>query len=157
MLSFVYSSFISAPVDGVFAFHEQADALARLTPPWQNTTVLRREGGIREGGIVELLVVLGPPRKKWVALHTHYEPNRLFIDLQKEGPFRFWQHRHEFISEKGGTRLTDRIQLSLPGGPLADFLGGWLARLQLRRLFRYRHQATRQICESPFTGNSVAA
>ena len=145
MPRFVYSSVIPAPVEQVFAFHEQPDALERLTPPFAPVRVLRREGGIQPGAIVELEVPFGPFKRRWLARHTEYEKNRLFTDVQESGPFRRWVHRHLFepVSPRE-TRLTDDITFSLPGGPLLDFPGAWFARLQLRRMFRYRHEATRR-------------
>ena len=144
MPQFVFSSIIPASVERVFAFHESPDALERLTPPWQPARVLHKDAGLQVGARVELLVPLGPFKAKWSARHTHYEKNRLFVDVQDSGPFRRWVHRHEFEAIDGNTtRLTDRIEFSLPGGPLVDFFGAWFARIQLRRMFAYRHQATR--------------
>lgn len=142
------SSWIDAPVETVFRFHEEPDALERLTPPWVRLEVLERSGGIRPGGRVVLLSPLGPFRLRWVAEHTEYEPNRHFTDVQAEGPFRLWRHRHEFASENGGTRLTDRIEFHLPGGPLADWLMGWVVKWQLEKMFAYRHETTKRICEA---------
>jgi ligand-binding SRPBCC domain-containing protein len=48
----------------------------------------------------------------------------------------------------GKTRLTDEISFALPGGQIAEFLGGWLVQLQLEAMFRYRHHITKQECES---------
>jgi ligand-binding SRPBCC domain-containing protein len=95
-------------------------------------------------------------------VHTAYEANRLFEDTQLEGPFRAWRHRHEFHDlGQGRTRLVDRILFSLPGGPLADLLAGWLAKNQLARMFRYRHEVTRRCCEqhadNPAGGYSAGA
>jgi ligand-binding SRPBCC domain-containing protein len=148
MPSYRRSAWIDAPVEAVFAFHEEPDALERLTPPWARVEVLERSGGIRTGGRVVLMAPVGPFRKRWVAKHTEYERNRLFADVQTEGPFRYWRHRHEFAPENGGTRLTDSIEFGLPGGAIADWLGGWVARLQLERLFKYRQETTRRICEA---------
>ena len=148
MPSFVLSSVIEADVARVFAFHESPDALEQLMPPWQPARVLFRSGGLQPGARVELLVPLGPFRRRWVARHTEYVRDRLFVDVQEDGPFRRWTHRHEFNSEgPHRTRLTDRIEFSLPGGPLVDFFGAWVARLQLRRMFTYRHAVTKRICE----------
>lgn len=145
MPRFVYSTVIPAPVEKVFAFHEQPDALERLTPPFAPVRFMRREGGIQPGAIVVLEIPIGPFRKRWVARHTEYERNRLFADVQEEGPFRRWVHHHRFEPlGPNETRLTDDVEFSLPGGALSDFLGAWLARLQLRRMFRYRHEATRR-------------
>jgi len=145
MPRFVYSSIIPAPVARVFAFHEQPDALERLTPPFAPARVIRRTGGILPGAIVELEVPLGPFKTRWLARHTEYEKDRLFADVQDHGPFRRWVHHHRFEPvSPNECRLTDDIDFSLPGGPLIDFLGAWFARLQLRRMFRYRHEATRR-------------
>jgi len=141
---FVFSSVIPAPVEKVFAFHESPDALERLTPPWQPAEVLLKDAGLQVGARVELLVPFGPFKARWYARHTHYEKNRLFVDVQDSGPFNRWVHRHEFEAiDNATTRLTDRIDFSLPGGPLVDFFGGWFARIQLRRMFAYRHKVTR--------------
>lgn len=148
MPRFVYSSVIPAPVEKVFAFHERPDALERLTPPFAPVQVIRKEGGLAPGAIVELEVPIGPFRRRWLARHIEYKKNRLFADVQDEGPFRRWIHHHRFEPlGPNETRLTDEIDFSLPGGPLIDLLGGWFARLQLRRMFRYRHEATRRAIE----------
>ena len=144
MPRFVHSSVINAPVETVFAFHQRADALERLTPPWAPARILRRTGGIAPGAVVELEVPLGPFRTKWIARHTEFVKDSLFVDVQDRGPFRRWVHHHRFEAiDAATTRLIDEIDFSLPGGPLIDLLAGWVASLQLRRLFRFRHEATR--------------
>jgi ligand-binding SRPBCC domain-containing protein len=148
MLRFEYSSVIAAPVERVFAFHQRPDALELLTPPRPRVEVVRRTGGILPGALVELRIHQGPFRVTWLAEHGEYIPNRLFTDFQTKGPFRVWRHRHQFEAAGDATRLTDSIEFSLPLAPLSDWLGGWLARIQLRHMFEYRHRVTRQHCES---------
>ena len=144
MPQFVFSSVIPASVERVFAFHESSDALERLTPPWQPARVLRKDASLQVGARVELMVAFGPIKTKWRARHVEYEKNRLFVDVQDSGPFRQWVHRHEFEAiDDSTTRLTDRIDFSLPGGTVTDFFGAWFARVQLRRMFAYRHRVTR--------------
>ncbi len=145
MPTFVRPLVIQAPVEAVFAFHERDDALPRLSPPFPPVRVVSRQGGIRAGARVELRI--GPIR--WLALHTVYEPNVLFVDEQIAGPFARWVHRHEF--ERLGpttTRLTDRVTFELPGGALVNTLLGRLVALSLVPMFRFRHQVTKQACES---------
>jgi ligand-binding SRPBCC domain-containing protein len=145
MPQFVYSSVIEAPVERVFAFHESPDALERLLPPGGRVRVVSREGGLEKGARVVLEMCLGPLRKRWVARHTEYVPDTLFADVQESGPFRSWAHRHEFAAEgRNACRLTDRVEFSLPGGRLVDWLAGWAAKLALRAMFRARHAATRR-------------
>ena len=141
--TFVESVLIDAPVDAVFRFHEREDALALLTPPFPPVRVVSREGGIDRGARVELRVGVF----RWVALHTAYERNRLFVDEQIHGPFAKWVHRHEFEAAGPKTRLTDRISYELPGGPLVTMLLGWTVSLGLHNMFAHRHRVTKDLCE----------
>lgn len=146
MPTFVRSLIVHAPVEEVFAFHEREDALPRLSPPFPPMRVVSREGGIRPGARVDLRI--GPIR--WLALHTVYEPHRLFVDEQIEGPFASWVHRHEFERvDATTTRLTDRVTFTLPGGPKVNALLGRIVALSLVPMFRFRHAATRAACEAP--------
>lgn len=141
---FVRQLLVRAPVAQVFAFHERDDALPRLSPPFPPVRVVSREGGIRTGARVDLRI--GPIR--WLALHTAYEKDRLFVDEQIEGPFASWVHRHEFEAvDAQTTRLTDHVTFTLPGGPLVNALFGHLVALSLVPMFGFRHRATKAACE----------
>ncbi len=136
---------MQAPVEQVFAFHERDDALALLSPPFPPLHVVSRQGGIRAGARVDLRI--GPIR--WLAAHTDYRPNELFVDEQLAGPFASWVHRHEFEAlGSATTRLTDRVTFELPGGPVVNALFGRLVAWSLIPMFRFRHRATRLACES---------
>ena len=144
MQHFEYSSWIDAPVETVFAFHERPDALEKLTPPGQRVEVVSRKGGIETGARVELRIHVGLFSMRWLALHVDYEKNRLFVDDQIRGPFRRWVHRHQFTVEGGGTRLTDSVEFALPGGRIADLLLGPFVQIRLNKMFEYRHDVTRR-------------
>lgn len=148
MLQFKYSSLIEAPVEVVWRFHERADVLQLLTPPWQPIQVVRREGGLGIGAITEFRMFLGLLPLTWLARHTEYQQYRFFTDEQLSGPFEFWQHRHLFDAERNKTRLTDAISFSMPGGETVEFMSGWIVQAQLEATFRYRHEITKRECES---------
>ena len=143
MSRFEYSSWIDAPVDAVFGFHERPDALELLTPSWPPVKVLRRPTSLAVGTIVELRIGVWPVAVHWVALHRAYEANHLFVDEQRSGPFARWVHSHYFTPERGGTRLQDSVEYALFGGAVAERLVGWLVRRQLTAMFKHRHQVTR--------------
>lgn len=146
MPRFEYSSWMRAPVETVWAFHEREDALKLLSPP--GTEIRYRKGKLETGARVELRAPLfGPVKARWLALHVDCEPGRYFVDEQIAGPFRRWVHRHGFEAEDGGTRLTDTVEFSLPLAPVSDWVGAWVVRLQLRAMFRRRHEVTRRECE----------
>jgi len=141
--TFVKSVIIDAPVETLFAFHERDDALQLLSPPFPPVQVVSKTGGIRAGARVELRVGF----VTWIALHTKYERNVLFVDEQVSGPFAKWVHRHEFEDLGCASRLTDRVEFLLPGGPSLNALASWSVKLGLHQMFRYRHNVTRRYCE----------
>jgi uncharacterized protein (TIGR01777 family) len=138
------TSTLPAPVEQAFAWHEQPGAFERLTPPWEQVTVIERSGGIREGARTVLKVRVGPVRLRWIARHRNYEAGRRFVDEQVEGPFSHWVHEHRFDPEgPGSTRYTDRIEFGPPLGPVGAAAAHWLARPRAERMLAYRHATLR--------------
>lgn len=154
---FERSSWIAAPVETVFSFHERQDAFEALTPPWQRVEIVSRSAGLQIGARLVIRLRLGPFSKIWIAEHTAFERNLLFVDEQIAGPFRSWRHYHRFSTEGAGARLTDSIEYSLPGGKIADILAGWIVQAQLRKMFAYRHLVTRRECEALAAGASQSS
>ncbi len=148
-LHFVKESRINAPPEVVFDFHEQPAALTQLIPPWEKMQVVESAGSLEPGSRVVLRGHLGPLPIEWVAVHTEYEPPRLFADRQESGPFTWWYHRHRFSDDgAGGTILRDEVEYEAPLGLIGKWLGGWLIRRKLERMFAYRHETTRRFVES---------
>lgn len=148
MPEFNVSSYIHAPIEKVWAFHESPDVLEKLMPPSQGIRVVSRSGGIEAGARLVISVpILGLTRVEWHAVHTVYKPFTLFIDEQEQGPFAYWHHEHRFTQHNLGTLMTDAITFRLPGGPIVDFFGAPIVKLQLRSMFRYRHTMTKKSCE----------
>jgi hypothetical protein len=148
-MNFIKTSRIAAPPEAVFRFHESPGALGHLIPPWESMRVVESAGSLRPGSRVVLegrLFGILPVR--WVAVHTEYDPPRLFADRQESGPFAHWHHRHLFLDDgQGGTLLRDEVEYRPPLGLLGRLLGGWLIRRQLERMFTYRHETTRRLVE----------
>ena len=123
-----------------FAWHDRPGALERLIPPWERVEILERSGGIADGARVTLRVHQGPVALRWVARHRSYQPGRRFVDEQEEGPFSRWVHIHDFQPQgPGASRLTDRIELVIPGGAAGRLAGGGLIRHRIERMLAYRH------------------
>lgn len=132
----------------MFAFHEQANVLSLLIPPWERTRVIQsaKISDVGSQAIIETKL-LGPLKMRWVAQHTVYDPPHLFEDVQLKGPFRSWRHRHIIKSHAAGAILHDEIDyepaFGFPGRAVAPLL----IQKRLERLFAYRHQITKQWCE----------
>ena len=146
--TFARESVIAAAPERVFAFHELPDALARLTPPWEASRVIRmaRISEIGSEAIVETRI-LGVLPARWVARHTAYDPPRMFEDVQVAGPFRFWRHRHLIEPHASGALLRDEIEYEPPLGIIGRLVAPFLIIPRLEKLFDYRHAATRDWSE----------
>jgi hypothetical protein len=141
MKRFIKQSEIQAPVEKVFAFHEQPEALEALTPPWEPVEIVQRPQGLQPGTRAVLRIRTGPLTRDWIAEHTEYIPNRLFADKQLSGPFAYWYHRHHFEPTlRGTTLMTDEIEYALPLGWLGELFGGWFVKTKLEKMFTWRHQ-----------------
>lgn len=145
---FVKQSVIRAEPERVFAFHERPDALRLLTPPWEPTRVLRPAPDLRVGSVAVVETRLfGLIRVRWVARHTAYDPPRMFEDVQAEGPFKYWRHRHLVEPHEKGAVLRDEVEFETPLWVFGRLAAPLLVGPRLRRLFEYRHRVTREWCE----------
>jgi uncharacterized protein len=142
--TFVFTSHFPCSAHDLYTWHSRDGALDRLIPPWENTSVVSRQGGIAPGGRVEMRMHLGPIPYRWIANHVEDEPGVMFRDIQKRGPFSSWSHSHIFSDTAGGALLEDRIEFRLP---LHSLLPGFPKRHVHRildKVFRYRHATLRE-------------
>ncbi|QQS40789.1 MAG: SRPBCC family protein [Acidobacteriota bacterium] len=147
-MKFVKESYIAAPPEKVFGFHELPDAFERLIPPWENITVIQKAAISKVGSraiIEQKLFGLIPSRL--VAEHIAYDPPRMFEDVQISGPFSQWRHKHIVRPEGSGSLLVDDIDYEPPGWFVGRLLDPLLVRPKLEKLFEFRHKVTREWCE----------
>ncbi|HEV7473565.1 MAG TPA: SRPBCC family protein, partial [Pyrinomonadaceae bacterium] len=119
-MRFVKESVVHAVPERVFKFHEQANVLSLLIPPWESARVIQpaRISAVGSEAIIETNL-FGPIKIRWIARHTLYDPPRRFEDVQVKGPFRSWRHRHFVEPHAEGAVLRDVIDYEPPLG----FLG----------------------------------
>jgi ligand-binding SRPBCC domain-containing protein len=134
---------LSLKITEVFPFFCDTANLERITPPelhFQITTPQPIE--INLGTVVDYSLQLYAIRFRWQSEITVWRPPHEFVDEQIQGPYQLWIHRHEFYEEDGTTVIKDTVRYQLPFWPLGEVFYP-LIRLQLRRIFQYRQQATR--------------
>jgi NADH dehydrogenase len=156
----VATQFIPRPRDEVFAFFATPDNLARITPPSMRFEFVTADRRMREGLEIDyrLRPILGIP-VGWRTRIDAYDPPWGFSDTQLRGPYRRWNHRHDFRTVDGGTLMTDTIEYSLPFGILGDAVHRFLVRAELASIFRYRDHIIQTALAGPVeepTGRTVA-
>ncbi len=128
----------------LYAWHSRPGALERLLPPWDDTTVLSREGGIAPGGRVYLKMHFGPITLQYHGRHTENIPGKMFRDIQEKGPFAHWSHSHFFQDTSSGAELRDEVEFSLPGHTFVPESIKLLVTEKLARMFHYREKVLRE-------------
>jgi hypothetical protein len=122
--------------------------LSLLIPPWESARVIQpaKISDVGAEAIIETKI-FGPIKVRWTARHTLYDPPRIFEDVQVEGPFRSWRHRHVVEAHAEGAVLRDVIDYEPPLGFFGRALVPRLVQRRLQKLFDYRHEVTRNWCE----------
>jgi uncharacterized protein (TIGR01777 family) len=145
MAEFTARSTLPARVEDVFAWHTRPGAFERLQPPWDVAEITGRMGeGLAPGTRVEVRIHLGPVPRRLVVEHTRLEPNALFEDVQREGPFAHWTHQHRFHAiDETTSLLEDHVDYALPLGGAGRLFGAGSVRDRLEGMFRYRHRLLR--------------
>lgn len=141
MLHLRFRTEVDAPVEELAAWHARPGAFERLSPPWQPLEVIEPLPALVAGARARYRVSLGPVSRPWLAEIAHAGPGG-FTDIQVEGPFARWSHRHRFLPSPAGpdhSRLEDEIRCELPLGCFGHLSDG-LARQQLEALFAWRQR-----------------
>jgi ligand-binding SRPBCC domain-containing protein len=155
-----FVSWVPFSVEHVFLFFASPQNLPRLMPPWMDTRIeeLRlvlpvpappaRNPSTPIAGVGSEIVTsfrvlpLVPFRKTWIARITEFEWNGQFADIQAQGPFKSWLHRHKLAPEVRngvqGSVVRDRIQYEIGFGFLGRIGQALFVSRQLKATFAHR-------------------
>jgi ligand-binding SRPBCC domain-containing protein len=135
---------VNAPLSKVAQFHSQSQSMAAITPPPLKVEIHQAPAQLAEGDEMDFSLKAGPMSIHWLARIENVGPNG-FTDRQLSGPFRHWQHRHNFrVIDQTTTAVIDEIEFSLRLHPWWGLVGLGMA-LTLPFLFAYRGWRTRQL------------
>ena len=138
--------FVARPLQEVFEFFARAGNLQRITPSWLQFSLDGPEPDpVRAGTLISYRLRLHGVPLRWVSRIEEWEPGRQFVDLQIEGPYRRWHHRHRFEAVDGGTKVSDRVDYELPLGPVGELAWALFVRRDLQRIFDHRRRAVAEL------------
>lgn len=158
-----FASWVPFPVADVFLFFANPENLPRIMPPSTRTSIdeLRlvppepRPGSPLPAGIMlagrssEIVTAFSllpnlPLRRRWISRITEFEWNHHFVDVQIQGPFKSWTHRHEVRPEirdgVAGTVVRDDVQYAIGFGPLEAIVQALFVGPQMRATFAFRQR-----------------
>ncbi|MCT3719567.1 SRPBCC family protein [Elizabethkingia anophelis] len=133
---------LNCNIEEVWDFFSSPLNLSKITPQDMKFTVLSdlKNTPIYEGMEIDYLVspVLGIPLK-WKTSITQVNYQKSFTDLQAKGPYRYWNHYHEFIENDKGVLMKDSVDYELPFGLLGKLAHSLFVHKRLKSIFEFRY------------------
>ncbi|WP_304342807.1 SRPBCC family protein [Chryseobacterium koreense] len=134
---------LNCDIETAWEFFSSPANLSEITPKDMGFYVVSdgSDQDIYEGMIIEYRVspLLRIPLK-WVTKITQVESGKSFTDFQQKGPYKYWNHFHEFIPNENGVLMKDTVDYELPFGLLGEIAHPIFVRKKLEDIFNYRFQ-----------------
>jgi ligand-binding SRPBCC domain-containing protein len=134
---------IDAPIDATFAFFSKPANLGVITPAAMQFSIPGEVPPMAAGTVIDYRVRVGPLPVRWRTRITKWEPGRGFVDLQENGPYRFWWHEHTFRPDGPRTVMEDRVYYTPPFGLVGRMVNRLFIQSALRKIFQYRGDVIR--------------
>lgn len=142
---------LNCDLDTAWDFFSSPHNLSKITHKEMKFNVLTKlsEEPIYEGMVIDYKVVplLGIPMK-WRTKITQVNPKVSFTDFQEKGPYKLWNHFHEFIPNEDGVLMKDTVDYELPFGILGNITHSLLVKQKVQSIFDYRYEVLEQLFNS---------
>ncbi|MBV8325631.1 SRPBCC family protein [Chryseobacterium sp.] len=128
-------------VETAWKFFSSANNLSEITPDDMGFTVLTelKDDRIYEGMLIDYYVSpFWGIKMKWQTEITQVDSGKSFTDFQRKGPYKLWNHHHEFMANEDGVLMRDTINYELPMGFLGEIAHRLFVRKKLEHIFDYR-------------------
>jgi ligand-binding SRPBCC domain-containing protein len=130
---------IPRPIEETFAFFADAANLEAITPEWLHFQILTSDRiKIHAGACIEYRLRWRFFPFSWLTEIRTWEPPFRFVDVQKRGPYKLWEHEHTFDAVSGGTLVCDAVRYALPFGVWGRMAHFCFVSRDLDSIFDYR-------------------
>lgn len=142
---------LKCDIDTAWKFFSSPNNLSRITPSSLKFRVVDnfKESSIYEGMLINYKVspFLGL-QMNWQTLISQIDNQKSFTDFQQKGPYKFWNHFHEFIANDHGVLMKDTVDYELPFGIIGKIANSLFIRKKLKQIFDYRYQVLEKLFNS---------
>ncbi len=139
---------VPASIEKVWAFYSNPQNLKVITPVAMNFSLLAgdKTQELYPGQIFQYRVrPLFRVPFHWVSEITGVSAPTYFVDKQRKGPFRSWEHQHFFKKVGGGIEIQDIINYETPLWMIGDLANTLFIKKKLRQIFKYRFKKVEEI------------
>lgn len=140
--------FLPINIKRAWDFFSDAENLSVITPPELGFKIVThvKDGEIYEGMLIDYKV---SPLFK-IPIHWQTEIVKVdkpysFTDRQLKGPYKLWEHTHQFFEKENGILMKDQVKYQLPFGIVGELTHSILVRDKIENIFVYRKQILNQI------------
>jgi ligand-binding SRPBCC domain-containing protein len=137
---------LAIPVEQAFAWYTNLDNVRRMTPPELHLRILRAETPLKSGSRVLFSIrpKFVPFEINWLLQVEDFQLNHRFSERLLNGPFDYWVHSHDFISQPdGGCQIVDKIEWDRPAFLLRAVASDSYINEKLMETFHYRESILR--------------
>lgn len=142
---------LNCDLETAWKFFSSANNLSKITPKDMNFIVRTKleNDEIYEGMTIDYYVspLLGI-KMDWRTEITHVDQHRSFTDFQLKGPYKLWNHYHEFIPNEKGVLIRDTVDYELPMGFLGEIAHKLFVKNKLEQIFSYRFNILEEMFNS---------
>jgi len=143
-----YSCVINASPEEVCAFHTDTHNLPFITPSWIDVKIMSMDDPFVQNSRVSLEITRFGIRTRWIMEIEVLNCPQEVTDTMVSGPFSHFRHQRRFKSlSENQTLMEEFITLKLPFGWFANLIF-WIIKLDMDKMFTYRHNATRAYFKS---------
>ncbi|RYD74596.1 MAG: hypothetical protein EOP53_17980 [Sphingobacteriales bacterium] len=132
---------LNCEIDAAWNFFASPGNLSRITPQEMKFKVVSELPVENIFPGMEINYTLSPLfgiPVKWTTRITQVDFQKSFTDLQDKGPYKYWNHHHEFVINKNGVLMKDTVDYELPFGILGRIVNALIVKRKLNDLFNYR-------------------
>jgi ligand-binding SRPBCC domain-containing protein len=134
-------------IDEAWAFFSNPVNLKTITPDYMGFNIVNPEKSkMYSGQIIKYKVSpLFNIKMNWVTEISHVKENKLFVDEQRFGPYKFWHHKHIFEEINNGIEAIDLLDYVVPFGFIGQIFHPYLVQPKLEEIFDYRKNKLEEI------------
>ncbi|MDC8104608.1 MULTISPECIES: SRPBCC family protein [Chryseobacterium] len=132
---------LNCTIESVWNFFSSHDHFSEATPEVMNFLVV---SGILDRPVFKGMEIeyrafsfLGSPIK-WEMMISQVEDYKSFTGFQKKGPYKYWNHFHEFIPNDKGVLMKDTVDYELPLGIIGRIAHRLFIKKKLESIFDLR-------------------
>jgi ligand-binding SRPBCC domain-containing protein len=140
--------FLPTDISPAWDFFSSAKNLARITPPELDFKILTEldDKNIYQGMLIEYIVrPLFGIALQWQTEIWKIKKPEMFVDKQLKGPYKIWEHTHEFIEKEKGILMKDSVKYQLPFGIIGKMAHSLFVKQKIERIFNYRKEMLQKI------------